>query len=77
MLAGKDEKLVTVRLYVCPAPGFFKPSRLYPSKNNVRTAWFLEQGSPGEGRVEACRVVLWLGVHWDTQTAQRELGVSD
>uniref|UniRef100_A0A8C3SKV5 Nucleolar protein 6 n=1 Tax=Chelydra serpentina TaxID=8475 RepID=A0A8C3SKV5_CHESE len=42
---GKDEKLVTVRLYACPAPGFFKPSRLYPSKNNVRTAWFLEQGA--------------------------------
>ncbi|XP_067386974.1 nucleolar protein 6 isoform X2 [Emydura macquarii macquarii] len=50
--SGKDEKLVTVRLYVCPAPGFFKPSRLYPSKNNVRTAWFLEQGSPGEGAAE-------------------------
>uniref|UniRef100_A0A8C3FDV8 Nucleolar protein 6 n=1 Tax=Chrysemys picta bellii TaxID=8478 RepID=A0A8C3FDV8_CHRPI len=49
---GKDEKLVTVRLYACPAPGFFKPSRLYPSKNNVRTAWFLEQGSPGEGAAE-------------------------
>uniref|UniRef100_A0A8C3SQ80 Nucleolar protein 6 n=1 Tax=Chelydra serpentina TaxID=8475 RepID=A0A8C3SQ80_CHESE len=42
---GKDEKLVTVRLYACPAPGFFKPSRLYPSKNNVRTAWFLEQAA--------------------------------
>ncbi|XP_074851941.1 nucleolar protein 6 [Carettochelys insculpta] len=49
---GKDEKLVTVRLYACPPPGFFKPSRLYPSKNNVRTAWFLEQGSPGEGVAE-------------------------
>ncbi|EMP32511.1 Nucleolar protein 6 [Chelonia mydas] len=50
---GKDKKLVTVRLYACPAPGFFKPSRLYPSKNNVRTAWFLEQGSPGEGAAES------------------------
>uniref|UniRef100_A0A8C8S5Z8 Nucleolar protein 6 n=1 Tax=Pelusios castaneus TaxID=367368 RepID=A0A8C8S5Z8_9SAUR len=50
--AGKDEKLVTVRLYACPTPGFFKPTRLYPSKNNVRTAWFLEQGSPGEGATE-------------------------
>ncbi|XP_008164588.2 nucleolar protein 6 isoform X1 [Chrysemys picta bellii] len=49
---GKDEKLVTVRLYACPAPGFFKPSRLYPGKNNIRTAWFLEQGSPGEGAAE-------------------------
>uniref|UniRef100_A0A8D0GV09 Nucleolar protein 6 n=1 Tax=Sphenodon punctatus TaxID=8508 RepID=A0A8D0GV09_SPHPU len=42
---GKDEKLVTVRLYACPAPGVFKPSRLYPSKNNVRTAWFLGEGT--------------------------------
>uniref|UniRef100_K7G936 Nucleolar protein 6 n=1 Tax=Pelodiscus sinensis TaxID=13735 RepID=K7G936_PELSI len=49
---GKDEKLVTVRLYACPVPGFFKPSRLYPSKNNVRTAWFLEQGSPQAGAAE-------------------------
>lgn len=50
MLTGKDEKLVTVRLHACPAPNFFKPSRFYPSKNNVRTAWFLEQSTPKEGR---------------------------
>uniref|UniRef100_A0A8B9CI43 Nucleolar protein 6 n=1 Tax=Anser brachyrhynchus TaxID=132585 RepID=A0A8B9CI43_9AVES len=45
---GKDEKLVTVRLHACPALGFFKPSRFHPSKNNVRTAWFMEQSSPKE-----------------------------
>nr|XP_047904507.1 nucleolar protein 6 isoform X2 [Anser cygnoides] len=50
---GKDEKLVTVRLYACPALGFFKPSRFHPSKNNVRTAWFMEQSSaPKEGAPE-------------------------
>ncbi|KYO18444.1 nucleolar protein 6 [Alligator mississippiensis] len=49
---GKDEKLVTVRLYACPASGFFKPSRFHPSKNNVRLAWFLEQAAPGEGATE-------------------------
>uniref|UniRef100_A0A8C5LK55 Nucleolar protein 6 n=1 Tax=Leptobrachium leishanense TaxID=445787 RepID=A0A8C5LK55_9ANUR len=46
---GKDEKLVTVRLHVCPPPGVFKPSRLSPNKNNVRTAWYTEQSSDREG----------------------------
>uniref|UniRef100_A0A8C4U7G8 Nucleolar protein 6 n=1 Tax=Falco tinnunculus TaxID=100819 RepID=A0A8C4U7G8_FALTI len=50
---GKDEKMVTVRLLACPAPGLFKPSRFYPSKNNVRTAWFMEQSTPKEGRAWA------------------------
>uniref|UniRef100_A0A8C3CHV7 Nucleolar protein 6 n=1 Tax=Cairina moschata TaxID=8855 RepID=A0A8C3CHV7_CAIMO len=49
---GKDEKLVTVRLHACPAPGFFKLSRFHPSKNNVRTAWFMEQSAPKEGAPE-------------------------
>ncbi|KAG8456873.1 hypothetical protein GDO86_002603 [Hymenochirus boettgeri] len=46
---GKDEKLVTVRLHVCPPPGFFKLSRFYPDKNNVRTEWYTEQQSDAEG----------------------------
>lgn len=50
VLTGKDEKMVTVRLHACPAPGLFKPSRFYPSKNNVRTAWFMEQSTPKEGK---------------------------
>ncbi|KAM9509042.1 nucleolar protein 6 [Guaruba guarouba] len=49
---GKDEKMVTVRLHACPAPGLFKPSRFYPSKNNIRTAWFVEQSTPKEGALE-------------------------
>uniref|UniRef100_A0A8C8E7P0 Nucleolar protein 6 n=1 Tax=Otus sunia TaxID=257818 RepID=A0A8C8E7P0_9STRI len=49
---GKDEKMVTVRLHACPAPGLFKPIRFYPSKNNVRTAWFMEQSTPKEGATE-------------------------
>uniref|UniRef100_A0A4W3I5E7 Nucleolar protein 6 n=1 Tax=Callorhinchus milii TaxID=7868 RepID=A0A4W3I5E7_CALMI len=40
---GNDEKLVTVRLHACAPVGFFKLSRFHPSKNHVRTAWFLEQ----------------------------------
>ncbi|NXO29479.1 NOL6 protein, partial [Cisticola juncidis] len=49
---GKDEKMVTVRLHACPDSGLFKPSRFYPSKNNVRTAWFMEQSTPKEGATE-------------------------
>ncbi|XP_048219541.1 nucleolar protein 6 [Perognathus longimembris pacificus] len=45
---GKDEHLVTVRLYVCPPLDFFRPCRLLPNKNNVRSAWFQGQ-SPPEG----------------------------
>uniref|UniRef100_A0A8D2Q7D4 Nucleolar protein 6 n=1 Tax=Varanus komodoensis TaxID=61221 RepID=A0A8D2Q7D4_VARKO len=43
---GKDAKMLTVRLFACPAEGVFRPSRLHPSKNNIRTAWFLEKDSP-------------------------------
>ncbi|XP_006898604.1 PREDICTED: nucleolar protein 6 [Elephantulus edwardii] len=48
---GKDERLVTVRLHPCPPPDFFRPCRLLPTKNNVRSAWYrgqtpLEDGSP-------------------------------
>ncbi|XP_063309894.1 nucleolar protein 6 [Pelobates fuscus] len=48
----KDEKLVTVRLHVCPPHGVFKPSRLFPNKNNIRTAWYTEQQSVIEGVTE-------------------------
>ncbi|XP_072453080.1 nucleolar protein 6 isoform X2 [Notamacropus eugenii] len=46
--AGKDERLVTVRLYPCPPPGFFRLCRLLPSKNNVRTTWFWDKTTPKE-----------------------------
>ncbi|XP_018427080.1 PREDICTED: nucleolar protein 6-like, partial [Nanorana parkeri] len=42
---GKDETLVTVRVHVCLPPGFFKSSRFFPSKNNVRTAWYMEENN--------------------------------
>ncbi|XP_001365176.3 nucleolar protein 6 isoform X1 [Monodelphis domestica] len=47
--AGKDEHLVTVRLYPCPPPEFFRLCRLLPSKNNVRTTWFWDKSIPEEG----------------------------
>ncbi|XP_021078123.1 nucleolar protein 6 [Mus pahari] len=43
---GKDERLVTVRLLPCPPLDFFRPCRLLPSKNNVRSAWFRGQSCP-------------------------------
>uniref|UniRef100_A0A7N5JW19 Nucleolar protein 6 n=1 Tax=Ailuropoda melanoleuca TaxID=9646 RepID=A0A7N5JW19_AILME len=49
---GKDERLVTVRLHPCPPPDFFRPCRLLPSKNNVRSAWYRGQSPPGDGSPE-------------------------
>ncbi|EDL98658.1 nucleolar protein family 6 (RNA-associated) (predicted), isoform CRA_b [Rattus norvegicus] len=43
---GKDERLVTVRLYPCPPLDFFRPCRLLPTKNNVRSAWYRGQSCP-------------------------------
>ncbi|XP_075416145.1 nucleolar protein 6 [Tenrec ecaudatus] len=44
---GKDERLVTVRLHPCPPPDFFRPCRLLPTKNNVRSAWYRGQSTDG------------------------------
>uniref|UniRef100_A0A3Q2T078 Nucleolar protein 6 n=1 Tax=Fundulus heteroclitus TaxID=8078 RepID=A0A3Q2T078_FUNHE len=29
-----------VCVHVCPPPGFFKPSRFHPQRNNIRTEWY-------------------------------------
>nr|XP_020652113.1 nucleolar protein 6 [Pogona vitticeps] len=62
---GKDAKMVTVRLFACPAQGVFKPSRLHPSKNNVRTAWFLEKDSPVAGAAEPPTPHYNNSILWD------------
>lgn len=49
---GKDERLVTVRLYPCPPLDFFRPCRLLPTKNNVRSAWFRGQSCPDYASLE-------------------------
>ncbi|XP_004372388.1 nucleolar protein 6 isoform X1 [Trichechus manatus latirostris] len=49
---GRDERLVTVRLHPCPPPDFFRPCRLLPTKNNVRSAWYQGQSPPGDGSPE-------------------------
>ncbi|KAM6289835.1 nucleolar protein 6 [Aegotheles albertisi] len=84
---GKDEKMVTVRLHACPALGLFKPSRFYPSKNNVRTAWFMEQGTPKEGATEPptphynnsilCDTVLLSHLHFLSSAATDFPGMKD
>ncbi|XP_061875058.1 nucleolar protein 6 isoform X3 [Colius striatus] len=84
---GKDEKTVTVRLHACPAPGLFKPSRFYPNKNNVRTAWFMEQSTPTEGASEPptphynnsilCDTVLQSHLHFLSSAATDFPGMKD
>ncbi|KAJ8414951.1 hypothetical protein AAFF_G00024740 [Aldrovandia affinis] len=37
---GKDSSSLTLRLHVFPPPGFFKPNRFHPQRNNVRTGWY-------------------------------------
>ncbi|XP_068167912.1 nucleolar protein 6 [Antennarius striatus] len=36
---GEDSSF-TVRVHACLPPGFFKPSRFHPQRNNVRTEWY-------------------------------------
>ncbi|XP_058720347.1 nucleolar protein 6 isoform X2 [Poecile atricapillus] len=84
---GKDEKMVTVRLHACPDSGLFKPSRFYPSKNNVRTAWFMEQSTPKEGATEPptphynnsilCDTVMLSHLHFLSNTATDFPGMKD
>ncbi|XP_010776963.1 nucleolar protein 6 [Notothenia coriiceps] len=47
---GKDSSSFSVNVHACPPPGFFKPSRFHPQKNNIRTEWFTGlQNSQSEG----------------------------
>ncbi|XP_070599757.1 nucleolar protein 6 isoform X2 [Erythrolamprus reginae] len=62
---GKDAKILTVRLHACPAPGVFRPFRLHPSKNNVRTAWFTEKDSPATGVAEPPTPHYNNSILWD------------
>ncbi|XP_056141122.1 nucleolar protein 6 [Lampris incognitus] len=39
---GKHSSSFTVRIHACPPPGFFKPIRFHPQKNNVRTEWYID-----------------------------------
>uniref|UniRef100_A0A8D3A8K2 Nucleolar protein 6 n=1 Tax=Scophthalmus maximus TaxID=52904 RepID=A0A8D3A8K2_SCOMX len=35
-----SSRVFTVRVHACPPPGFFKPSRFHPQRNNIRTEWY-------------------------------------
>uniref|UniRef100_A0A3Q3VZY5 Nucleolar protein 6 n=1 Tax=Mola mola TaxID=94237 RepID=A0A3Q3VZY5_MOLML len=43
---GKDSSSFTVRFHACPPPGFFKPSRFHPQRNNIRTEWYTGLQTP-------------------------------
>ncbi|KAM7416491.1 hypothetical protein PAMA_018513 [Pampus argenteus] len=47
---GKESSTFTLRVHAYPPPGFFKPSRFHPQRNNVRTEWYTGlQASQSEG----------------------------
>lgn len=43
---GKESSSFSVRVHVCPPPGFFKPSRFHPQRNNIRTDWYTGMQMP-------------------------------
>uniref|UniRef100_A0A1A8K9Y6 Nucleolar protein 6 n=1 Tax=Nothobranchius kuhntae TaxID=321403 RepID=A0A1A8K9Y6_NOTKU len=38
--SGKDSSSFTVGVHACLPPGYFKPSRFHPKRNNIRTEWY-------------------------------------
>uniref|UniRef100_A0A8C4IX76 Nucleolar protein 6 n=1 Tax=Dicentrarchus labrax TaxID=13489 RepID=A0A8C4IX76_DICLA len=48
---GKDSSSFTVCVHVCPPPGFFKPNRFHPQRNNIRTEWYTGLQSSLSGKV--------------------------
>uniref|UniRef100_A0A8C3ARZ5 Nucleolar protein 6 n=1 Tax=Cyclopterus lumpus TaxID=8103 RepID=A0A8C3ARZ5_CYCLU len=48
---GKDSSSFTLRIHVCPPPGFFKPSRFNPQRNNIRTEWYSGLQNPQCGKI--------------------------
>ncbi|XP_068121202.1 nucleolar protein 6 [Hyperolius riggenbachi] len=68
---GKDEKVVTVRIHICLPPGYFKPSRFYPSKNNIRTDWYQgERTAQEEGTANPPTPHYNNAVLWDSAVEQ-------
>uniref|UniRef100_A0A665SXI0 Nucleolar protein 6 n=1 Tax=Echeneis naucrates TaxID=173247 RepID=A0A665SXI0_ECHNA len=48
LLTPPDISSFSVRIHACPSPGFFKPSRFHPQRNNVRTEWYTGLQTPHE-----------------------------
>lgn len=52
IVSGKESPSFSVRVHVCPPPGFFKPSRFHPQRNNIRTDWYTGVQTPLSGRIQ-------------------------
>lgn len=50
-ILGKESSSFSVRVHVCPPPGFFKPSRFHPQRNNIRTDWYTGMQMPLSGKI--------------------------
>lgn len=50
VVSGKDSSSFTLRVHACPPPGFFKPSRFHPQRNNIRTDWYTGLQNPQSGK---------------------------
>uniref|UniRef100_A0A4W6G8X9 Nucleolar protein 6 n=1 Tax=Lates calcarifer TaxID=8187 RepID=A0A4W6G8X9_LATCA len=40
LLTPPGSSSFTVRVHACPPPGFFKPNRFHPQRNNIRSEWY-------------------------------------
>ncbi|CAG5922329.1 unnamed protein product [Menidia menidia] len=49
---GKGPPTFSVCVHVCPPPGFFKPGRFHPQRNNIRTEWYTGLQSSQSGGSE-------------------------
>uniref|UniRef100_A0A671Y772 Nucleolar protein 6 n=1 Tax=Sparus aurata TaxID=8175 RepID=A0A671Y772_SPAAU len=49
----KDSSSFTLRVHACPPPGFFKPSRFHPQRNNIRTDWYTGSQTPLNCSIES------------------------
>lgn len=50
-LPVKDSSSFTLRVHACPPPGFFKPSRFHPQRNNIRTDWYTGSQTSLSGKI--------------------------
>uniref|UniRef100_A0A8C9XMX3 Nucleolar protein 6 n=1 Tax=Sander lucioperca TaxID=283035 RepID=A0A8C9XMX3_SANLU len=50
---GKDSSSFIVRVHACPPPGFFKPNRFHPQRNNIRTEWYTGLQTSQSGKISS------------------------
>nr|XP_020450136.1 nucleolar protein 6 [Monopterus albus] len=49
---GKDSSSFSIRVHACPPPGFFRPSRFHPQRNNIRIEWYTELQASKSERID-------------------------